>query len=350
MHLIRSATLLGFPEAAIDVGLDPSEILRGVGLDIKCMRDPDFLIPLDFFYDALALAAERSGKPDFAVRAASYRSVPDLGPVTLLMREAETVEDAMAYYTTHIALHVGGFVIQIDNELEDPVIVVQLAGRTQAASIQASLFAVAGLTMTIRWLIGSSFQPEMVSLSHPKFAITEFSRRFFNCPFSYHQIVSGIVLRRKDWKRPVITSTPYLRKQALKYLAPVIASPDSLSMRIGRLIHQMLAEGDCSAARVAEYLHIDRRTLTRRLEKEHETFSSILQRVRIDIALRHITNRYFRLADLAGVIGFEGVSSFSRWFHNTFGYSASEIRANPELINRRYQIEPTSEVRKIHFG
>lgn len=334
MRLIRSATLIGFPEAASEVGLDPSEILSGVGLDMKCMRDPDFLIPLDSFYDALALASEKSHTSDFAVRAASRRGIPDLGPVTLLMREAETVEEAMGYYTTHIAMHVGGFVVQIENQMEDPVIVVQLAGRTQAASVQASLFATAGLTMTIRWLIGADFQPDMVSFSHPKLANTEFSSRFFNCSLSFNQILSGIVVRRKDWKRPVITSSPYLRKQALKYLAPALPSPDRFSMQVGRLIGQMLAEGECSAGSIAEFLNIDRRTLNRRLEKEGQSFSSILQQVRVDVTLRYITNRDFMLTDLAGVIGFEGLSSFSRWFQSTFGYSATEWRSKPELMKR----------------
>ena len=334
MRLIRSATLIGFPEAARDVGLIPEKILSSAGLNPNCLDDPDTLISLDGFFDALALAAEQSGSVDFAVRAAFRRGVPDLGPVTLLMREAETIEEAIGYYSTHIAMHADGFVVQVESRFENPVIVVQLAGRTQAASVQASQFAAAGVTMTIRWLIGSDFRPEMVSFSHAKVRNTEFSQRFFNCPVSYNQILSGIVVRREDWKRSVVTSSPYLRKQALKYLTPVLPSPDNFSTKVGRLIGQRLAEGECSAAIMADYLNIDRRTLNRRLEKEGETFSTVLQKVRVDITLRHITNKDFPLTNLAGMLGFEGSSSFSRWFHSTFGYSATTWRSKPELMKK----------------
>lgn len=334
MRLIRSATLIGFPEAAREVGLVPEEVLSKSGLDPSCLDDPDTLISLDSFFDALALAAELSGTSDFAIRAAHKRGVPDLGPVTLLMREAETVEEAIGYYSTHIAMHADGFVVQIESQLDNPVIVVQLAGRTQEASIQASQFAAAGVTMTIRWLAGMNFQPEMVSFSHARQKGTEYTRRFFDCPVSYNQILSGIVVRREDWKRSVVTSSPYLRKQALKYLTPVLPSPDNFSTKVGRLIGQMLAEDKCSATIMADYLNIDRRTLNRRLEKEGETFSSVMQKVRVDITLRYITNKDFPLTDLAGMVGFEGLSSFSRWFQTTFGYSATEWRSKPELMKK----------------
>lgn len=334
MRLIRSATLIGFSEAAKEVGLNPEEILNSVGLDSKCLDDPDTLISMDSFFNALASAAELSGSSDFGVRAASHRGVPDLGPVTLLMREAETVEEAISYYSTHIAMHADGFIVQIENQFDAPVIIVQLRGGTQEASIQASQFAAAGVTMTIRWLTGRNFQPEMVSFSHAKPKNAKFSPGFFNCPVSYNQIVSGIVVRREDWVRPVLTSTPYLRKQALKYLAPALLSQDNFSTRVGRLIGQTLDDGECSASVIATYLNIDRRTLNRRLSKENETFSSVLQKVRVDITLRYITNEDFPLTDLAGMTGFFGLSSFSRWFQTTFKCSATTWRSKPELMKK----------------
>jgi len=331
-RLIRSATLLGFPEAAQEVGLDPAQILRAVGLDIGCLEDPDTLIPLDSFFDALALAADESGFSDFAIRSAYRRGVPDLGPVTLLMREAETVEEAIRFYSTHISMHADGFVLQLDKRFDSPVIIVELRGRTREASIQAAQFAVAGVIMTIRWLIGSDFQPELVSFSHARPQKADFLNRFLKCPVSYNQILSGMIIAARDLQRPVTTSSPYLRKQALKYLTPAVPRPHSFEANVGRLIAQMLANGTCSASMIADYLDIDRRTLNRRLEKEGETFSSVLQKVRVDITLRYIVDKDYPVTDLAGLIGFNGLSSFSRWFHTTFGCSATEWRAKPELM------------------
>lgn len=309
-----------------EMGLDPAAVMKRANLDLEQLDDPDQLISLDHFLRVLALAAKQSGNQDFAVRAAFHRGVPDLGPVSLLMREAESVQEAIGYYATHIALHSDDFIVQIDHRITDPVIIVRLRGRTEEESIQASLFAIAGVTMTIRWLVGDEFRPEMISLAHGRLERLPFAQRFFNCPISFNQTVSGIVVKASDWQRPVMTSSPRLRRQAMKYLAPLLMPPGSFASRVARIIDRTLSEGDCSAANVAQYLNVDRRTMSRRLEKEDETFSSVLQKVRVEITLRLITNDSTSLTDLAGHVGFEGLSSFSRWFLATFGCSASEWR------------------------
>ncbi|WP_341991949.1 AraC family transcriptional regulator [Azorhizobium sp. AG788] len=327
MRFIRSATLFGLPEAIKEVGLDPTTVMEQAGLEPNELDDPDHLISLDRFLRALALAARLSGTADFAVRAAFHRGVPDLGAVSLLMREAESVKEAIGYYATHIAMHSDDFIVQIDHTSFDPVVVVRLRGGTEEESIQASLFAVAGVTMAIRWLAGNDFRPEMVSLSHPRLERTHYAQRFFSCPISFNQALSGLIIRNSDWLRPTITSSPRLRRQALKYLAPVLMPPGSFASRVARIIDRTIADGDSSAVNVAAYLDVDRRTMNRRLEKEGETFSTILQKVRVEVTLRLITNNAISLTDLAGHVGFEGLSSFSRWFFSTFGCSASDWRS-----------------------
>ncbi len=77
-RLIRSATLTGYPEAARDVGLDPEAMLNGVGLQMRCMDDPDTPIPLDAFLQLLADSAAQSGCTDFGMRAAIRRGTSTL--------------------------------------------------------------------------------------------------------------------------------------------------------------------------------------------------------------------------------------------------------------------------------
>ncbi|AMY68865.1 AraC family transcriptional regulator [Frigidibacter mobilis] len=331
MRLIRAATFLGFSEAATEVGVDADNVLRAVGLSAEKIADPDTLVPLDAFFDALALVARKSGATDFGVRAASRRGTPDLGPVTLLMRDAETVEEAINYYSSHIAMHAAGFALAVDDRLGSPLIQMELRGRSHEASIQAAHFAVAGTVMTIRWLLRDDFRPEFVSFSHGKPVTDSFAQQFFRCPISYNQTVSGIIVKREDLLQPVRTSSPFMRRQAQKYLFPFIPSPERFGLTVQRLVAQLLLEGDCSASRIAEHLGLDRRTLNRKLAKEGETFSSVLQKVRVELTLRYIADVQFPLTELAGIVGFSGLSSFSRWFQETFGCSASAWRADPAL-------------------
>jgi len=325
---IRSATLVGYPEAALAVGLDPVKMLGRVGLDLSCMEDRETQISFDAHLRLLAESARLANCPDFGTRAAVQRGTPDYGAVSLLMREAENLEAALKFYTSHLPLHADGTFIELDKRFRNPLIFVEIAGRTREESIQCTQFACVGITMQIRWLLGPEFQPATISFAFPKPERTDAISRFFKCPVLYKQVVSGVVLDRSLLQRPLVTSSPFLRKLALAQMGTLLQrSPGSFSTKVSRVIRRMLGEGTADSESVAEHFGIDRRTLNRRLEREGETFSSILQSVRVEIACRALDGSDCSLTQVADATGFETLSSFSRWFQRSLGCTASAWRA-----------------------
>lgn len=325
---IRSATLLGYPEAAHAVGLDPEKMLARVGIDTLCMKDHETQISFDAFLRLLAESARMADCPDFATRASIARGTPNYGAVSLLMREAETLEAAIHYYTSHLTLHADGTFIELDQRFQNPLVFVEISARTREESFQCTQFAVVGITMQIRWLLGESFQPDVVSFGFAKPPRADAIQRFFKCPVLFKQIVSGLVLNRSVLQRPLVTSSPFLRKLALDQLASTLPrSPGSFSMKVSRVVQRMVGEGTCDSRTVAQHFSIDRRTLNRRLDQDGETFSSILQRVRVDIACRVLGGSDCSMTQVADAAGFHNLSSFSRWFQRSFGCSASDWRS-----------------------
>src|SRR5690606_8813799 len=153
-------------------------------------------------------------------------------------------------------------------------------------------------------------------------------QRFFKCPILWKQLVSGLVIDRSVLQRPLVTSPPFLRKLALDQLAPLLKrSHNSFAMKVGRVVRRLLDEGNCDAQPVAAHFAIDRRTLNRRLSRESEPFSSIVQSVRAEIVCRALAGSEASLTQVADAAGFESLSSFSRWFKQSFGCSASYWRA-----------------------
>jgi len=326
-RLIRSATLRGYAEAASSVGLDPLQMLSKVGLDPGAFDEPERMISFDTWLELLAQSAATSGYQDFAMRAAIARGVPDYGPVTLLMREAENVEAAIQLYSSHLGLHADGTFIQLDKRFESPFIVMEVVGATREQSVQGTQYCVVGVTMQIRWLTGGDFQPELVSFSHSKGKSSSVAQRFFRCPVTYNQVLSGMVIPRSILAKPLVTSQPFLRKLALQHLEPVLKSPaNTFTTRVRLVAKQMLEAGECSAQAVAAVFGIDRRTLNRRLSQEGENFSSVIQHLRLETTRQAIRRPNSSLAELADQLGFQSLSAFSRWFQSTFGCSASQWR------------------------
>jgi AraC-like DNA-binding protein len=65
----------------------------------------------------------------------------------------------------------------------------------------------------------------------------------------------------------------------------------------------------------------------RHLANEGETFSSLLDSVRSELATRYIDNRDRSLTTTAELLGFSALSAFSRWFRAKFCCSVSAWRA-----------------------
>ncbi|MNL21685.1 HTH-type transcriptional regulator VirS [compost metagenome] len=92
------------------------------------------------------------------------------------------------------------------------------------------------------------------------------------------------------------------------------------------MIWTLLPTGRCSVEQVAAHLGRDRRTLHRQLTREGETFSSLLDQVRTELATRYLANPHHPLSEIAGVLGFSELSAFSRWFSRLFECSPSSWR------------------------
>jgi AraC-like DNA-binding protein len=89
----------------------------------------------------------------------------------------------------------------------------------------------------------------------------------------------------------------------------------------------MLPLGRCSVDKVAQHLGVDRRTVHRHLARSGETFSSLVDEVRAELAEGYLEGRSGRLADVADLLGFSQLSAFSRWHKRHFGYSLTERRS-----------------------
>ncbi|MER6945311.1 AraC family transcriptional regulator [Nonomuraea sp. NPDC000554] len=123
-------------------------------------------------------------------------------------------------------------------------------------------------------------------------------------------------------------SDPLLRPYARQYLE-AIASPRPTADvdRVRDLIEALLPTGRCSLQQVAHSLGVDRKTVHRHLATAGETFSSVLGATRRQLAQRYVGHQNRPLTQVAELLGFSTLSTFSRWFRNEFGSSARAWRA-----------------------
>jgi AraC-like DNA-binding protein len=91
----------------------------------------------------------------------------------------------------------------------------------------------------------------------------------------------------------------------------------------------LLPTGACTIDRAAQHLGIDRRTIHRHLAREDQTFSRIVEAVRVELAERYVKEPRRALTETSSLRGFSAPSAFSRWYRRSFGRGLGATRGRP---------------------
>jgi len=88
---------------------------------------------------------------------------------------------------------------------------------------------------------------------------------------------------------------------------------------VEQLIKLLLPSGRASVQICAASMGMTVRTLQRALDAEGESFTSLLNRARMQLATQYLANPRMRITDIADMLGYSSIGAFSRWFSQVFG-------------------------------
>lgn len=314
---VRAAALTGFRALCRSYGLDAAPILSAAGLDVRAEDTPDSRVPARAINRALEHAAELSGAEDFGLRLSELRGFSNLGPVTVLARDEPDMRSALDIFIAYLPLH--NEALHIDLTLEGDVAILSCTIGAPGSKTQAVDVAVAMLHRILRQLLGTDWTPQMICLERVPPVQSAHFQRVFGRRVLFAQEFSGIVFDPADLQRPNLLADASLRPYTVGLRQSLEAQQDEdLATRVQRLLRAMLPNRRCTAPFVARQLGLSRRTLDRRLAAEGESFHTLLDRVRRDVACGQIEGSARSIAEIAGLTGFGSTSSFTNWFVAAF--------------------------------
>jgi AraC-like DNA-binding protein len=197
-----------------------------------------------------------------------------------------------------------------------------------------------------RTMMGDDWRPQCVVLSYerpmsPDRAIYE---RFFDCPIQFGADFDGILVNASDMARQRPDWDSALAGYARKLVSATIDPGErTVAGEVEQSIRLLMPEGRASFARVAGALGTNVRTLQRHLDREGTSFSELLDRVRVQQVSEHFANRRLRLTDVAGLLGYSALASFSNWYRSRFHETAKTGR-------RRLQRSGPSEMGRMQIS
>ena len=139
----------------------------------------------------------------------------------------------------------------------------------------------------------------------------------------HEEIAAQIASLAPDLDTPIASADPvvasYIRQQVQSRQQATLTVSDE----VRQMVLVLLPRGRNTVDQVARLMGITRRTLHRHLAAEGQVFSELVLSVRRELVSRYLQQPSRSLGEIAQLLGFADLSSFSRWHRQQFGAAAS---------------------------
>jgi AraC-like DNA-binding protein len=329
--MVRADALRKFPAVVAQLGGDPNHFLTKAQVDPATLDNRHAVIPYRTLVHLLERTAIELKCPDFGMRlAVAQAGIKVLGPLEFVMRNSSTVREAFRYCQDHQQVYsTASRMVQERGHPDDGVffrfeiLLSRLPPHPQ--SIERALLLTQQTAMT---LSGGLVKAREIWIAHEPLSPPATYEEYFGVPVRFGQRASGLMFTDADLDTPIPNVDSQLYELATAFIESHFAAKDAvLSTRVRTIVERLLLEGNCTYSNVAAMLGMHPRTLQRRLRTEGESFETIKDSVRREIALRYLRQSSMPLIRLAKLLGYSETSALSRSCYRWFSASPRQLRS-----------------------
>jgi AraC-like DNA-binding protein len=211
------------------------------------------------------------------------------------------------------------------------VVRAKYLGITRHSDRQQIEFIMTALVRILRQLVKHGVSPTRVCFAHLRSrGVSEFER-FFHCTAEFGARTDEVALPPLARELPVVSADPYLSKILTRHAEEALswrsARPSVLRSNVENAITPLLPHDEARIAAVARKLGMSTRTLARRLAAEGLSFVSILDDLRAALALRYLGEPDLSISQIAWLLGYREVSSFTHAVRRWTGRTPKQVRS-----------------------
>jgi AraC-like DNA-binding protein len=334
-----NAKLLGAPKStgtiarlavafAEERGVDVKSSLKESNLSRELIDDPNTRLDVQSQIKFLELVAKAIGDDLLGFHLSQQFDLRGLGLAYYVLASSKTLGEALQYASRYSAVVNEGIRLRLhENGKLD--VVFEYMGIARHSDRHQIEFWSAALTRVCRQITNRHLIPDSVALVHRRKPSSELSA-FFGCDIRFGSDVDETTFPLSVLDLAVVSGDPYLNQLLIKYcdeaLAYRRAGQRSFAPTVENTIALLMPHGKAHAAEVARKLGLSQKTLARRLCSEGLRFSGVRQRLRCDLAKRHLADKDLSISKIAWLLGYQDVGAFTHAFRRWTGMAPRTFR------------------------
>jgi len=304
------------------------DILAANGLSEAALADPETRIDFDVSVRVWDAIAARAGTSDFGIAAAKAMGPGYLDLHEYLVRCSPTLGEGLDRAFRFLALLSTRGMWEVERHATEMRVVNRPPAMTSRHGQEFALYTV---LMIARRAAGRALAVVRLEVTYPEPADADALRDAFACPVVFGTSANMLVFPRdaatlslpeRDDKLVTL-----IERHATWMTAALGDDRASLSDRVRRAIFHLIQRDAMTIDRVARQLGLSGRSLQRQLRAENTSFRELVDMVRREIAISHVTAGHTPITAIALLLDFSDASAFHRSFRRWTGKSPSEFRA-----------------------
>ena len=338
--LVGSIILSGAAEKIRQYGRKPGPIARKTGIPMAALSDPDLLVSGRGVMAFFELAATTCRRRTFGLEmSAGAHLAAVIGPLWVLLRNARTVEQMCVDLANHFDLYSSAAVMAYQPTKSGGLLHWSVATGYGESEVQMSEYAVATILGEIRMHGPPGWTPPGVHFRHEAPSDLRLHRRVFGPHLHFNSEHNTIELDAAILRRPHAAAEPHVRSLVQKVLRNDEGLPAApIELQVEGLVRALLPYGSCSADDVSQALGISTRTLQLHLNQAGQSFRSIKDSVRADLARKYLQHSGLNVTQVASRLGYSDPTSLSRSFRRWHGASVRSqrlaLKTNAKILPR----------------
>ena len=312
--------------ALVARGLDGDEMFRRAGMDPANMADPNSRYPLSAVQRLWALAVATTKEPCFGLEVARLWHPTTFHALGYSALASATLREALLCAVRYSHVVSTGARLELRQDDSEVTVIIsgsQIRHEAVRASVEAAL---ASLLIMCRQASGQQINPLRVTLTQPHSDCRQGLEAFFHCPVELGATDNCLVFQASELHARLPTANRVLlraNEQVLTQYAARLGHAD-LVVLVQYSLTQLLPSGQLDEAIVARSLNLSLRSMQRKLKEKGTTFRTLVDQTRCELAQEYLQDSMLAVAEIAYLLGFAEVSSFSRAYRRWTGHAPRE--------------------------
>ena len=308
--------------------LPMDDLLGPLGLTPAALADPDTRIPFDAAMKLWNELAARSGSASFGIEAASDVPQGNFDLHEYLVRCSPTLGSGLRRAFAYIRLVSSRGHLEVEVTDDELRIVNRPPAVTSRHGQECALLL---LFTIVRRAVGRAVPLVRLELMASEPTDPKPLAQAFGCPIVFGASANMLVFPRKleDARLPAHDERllGLIERQAKAMVDALGDDAGPLRDRVRRVLFQLVQREPLTLDRVGRALGMSGRTLQRDLRSDGTSFRDLVDEVRREIAISHMTHGTQPITAIALLLDFSEVSAFHRSFRRWTGQAPSAFRA-----------------------